>query len=167
MQGKQRFKSCIKWSFSFKRSFLLIILKLIFKTFFFFFSASPSYIDLTECPYMWPYCSQPIFHSAMPIIVNVSIISSPLMFYFLLICFCHFILIWLYFCVSFLQMKKVKLTLNTNAKISSFFPGVTQLCDHPIQNLFICQNLKIAFLEIGKWYICDSVIYETKILLVF
>lgn len=33
----------------------------------------PSYIDLTECPYMWPYCSQPIYYSGMPTIVNVSL----------------------------------------------------------------------------------------------
>jgi len=31
----------------------------------------PSYIDLTECPYMWPYCSQPIYYGGMPTIVNV------------------------------------------------------------------------------------------------
>jgi len=37
-----------------------------------YFSASPSYIDLTECPYMWPYCTQPLYHGAMPIVVNVS-----------------------------------------------------------------------------------------------
>ena len=36
------------------------------------FSLYPSYIDLTECPYMWPYCSQPIYYGAMPIIANVS-----------------------------------------------------------------------------------------------
>ncbi|KAJ8303005.1 hypothetical protein KUTeg_019401 [Tegillarca granosa] len=29
-----------------------------------------SYIDLTECPYMWPYCSQPIYYGAMPVVVN-------------------------------------------------------------------------------------------------
>ena len=37
-----------------------------------YFSASPSYIDLTECPYMWPYCTQPIYYGGMPVIVNVS-----------------------------------------------------------------------------------------------
>jgi len=35
----------------------------------------PSYIDLTECPYMWPYCSQPIYYGGMPTIVNVSVLS--------------------------------------------------------------------------------------------
>lgn len=35
-------------------------------------SLSPAYIDLTECPYMWPYCTQPIYFSGMPTTVNVS-----------------------------------------------------------------------------------------------
>lgn len=39
-------------------------------------SASPSYIDLTECPYMWPYCTQPIYHSGMPVVVNVTILNG-------------------------------------------------------------------------------------------
>ena len=38
----------------------------------------PSYIDLTECPYMWPYCSQPIYYGGMPTIVNVSFSSFGL-----------------------------------------------------------------------------------------
>ena len=33
---------------------------------------SPSYIDLTECPYFWPYCSQPMYYGAAPVIINVS-----------------------------------------------------------------------------------------------
>ncbi|KAJ8339711.1 hypothetical protein SKAU_G00343440 [Synaphobranchus kaupii] len=39
-------------------------------------SLSPSYIDLTECPYMWPYCSQPIYYGGMPTIVNVTILNG-------------------------------------------------------------------------------------------
>ncbi|XP_062501119.1 membrane-bound transcription factor site-1 protease-like [Corticium candelabrum] len=39
-------------------------------------SLSPSYIDLTECPYMWPFCSQPIYVGAMPIVVNVTILNG-------------------------------------------------------------------------------------------
>lgn len=42
----------------------------------FCFSLSPSYIDLTECPYMWPYCSQPIYYGGMPTIVNVTILNG-------------------------------------------------------------------------------------------
>ncbi|XP_012267422.2 membrane-bound transcription factor site-1 protease [Athalia rosae] len=37
---------------------------------------SPSYIDLTECQYMWPYCTQAIYHTGMPTIVNVTIING-------------------------------------------------------------------------------------------
>lgn len=40
------------------------------------FSLSPSYVDLTECPYMWPYCSQPIYYGGMPTIVNVTILNG-------------------------------------------------------------------------------------------
>lgn len=36
----------------------------------------PSYVDFTECPYMWPYCSQPIYYGAMPTIVNVTILNG-------------------------------------------------------------------------------------------
>lgn len=39
-----------------------------------YYSLSPGYIDLTECPYMWPYCSQPIYYGAMPVVVNVRMI---------------------------------------------------------------------------------------------
>jgi membrane-bound transcription factor site-1 protease len=36
----------------------------------------PSYIDLTECPYFWPYCSQPIYYSAFSTIVNITILNG-------------------------------------------------------------------------------------------
>ena len=36
----------------------------------------PNYIDMTECPYFWPYCTQPIYYSGMPIIVNVTILNG-------------------------------------------------------------------------------------------
>lgn len=39
-------------------------------------SLSPSYIDLNECPYMWPYCTQPLYYGALPIIVNVTILNG-------------------------------------------------------------------------------------------
>ncbi|GFN95271.1 membrane-bound transcription factor site-1 protease [Plakobranchus ocellatus] len=39
-------------------------------------SASPSYIDLLESPYMWPYCTQPIYYGGMPVIVNVTILNG-------------------------------------------------------------------------------------------
>ncbi|RXG72413.1 Membrane-bound transcription factor site-1 protease [Armadillidium vulgare] len=39
-------------------------------------SLSPSYIDLTECQYMWPYCTQPLYFDAMPTIINVTILNG-------------------------------------------------------------------------------------------
>jgi membrane-bound transcription factor site-1 protease len=39
-------------------------------------SLSPSYIDLTECPYMWPFCSQPIYVGAMPVVINITILNG-------------------------------------------------------------------------------------------
>ncbi|XP_033228138.1 membrane-bound transcription factor site-1 protease isoform X2 [Belonocnema kinseyi] len=37
---------------------------------------SPSYVDLTECQYMWPYCTQAIYHTGMPTIINVTILNG-------------------------------------------------------------------------------------------
>ena len=39
-------------------------------------SLSPSYIDFTECPYMWPYCTQPLYYTGLPIIVNITILNG-------------------------------------------------------------------------------------------
>ncbi|XP_073999210.1 membrane-bound transcription factor site-1 protease isoform X2 [Rhodnius prolixus] len=39
-------------------------------------SLSPSYIDLGECQYMWPYCTQPLYYSAIPTIINVTILNG-------------------------------------------------------------------------------------------
>ncbi|KAL4234848.1 Membrane-bound transcription factor site-1 protease [Mactra antiquata] len=39
-------------------------------------SLSPSYFNLLECPYMWPYCSQPLYYSGMPVILNVTILNG-------------------------------------------------------------------------------------------
>ncbi|XP_049884757.1 membrane-bound transcription factor site-1 protease [Pectinophora gossypiella] len=39
-------------------------------------SLSPAYIDLTECQYMWPYCTQPLYFSAQPTIANVTVING-------------------------------------------------------------------------------------------
>ncbi|XP_053624400.1 membrane-bound transcription factor site-1 protease [Plodia interpunctella] len=39
-------------------------------------SLSPPYIDLTECQYMWPYCTQPLYYSAQPTITNVTVING-------------------------------------------------------------------------------------------
>jgi membrane-bound transcription factor site-1 protease len=39
-------------------------------------SFAPSSLDLTECPYMWPYCAQPLYYSALPVIFNVTILNG-------------------------------------------------------------------------------------------
>ena len=39
-------------------------------------SCSPAYIDLAEGPYMWPYSSQALYYSGMPIVVNVTILNG-------------------------------------------------------------------------------------------
>lgn len=39
-------------------------------------SLVPAALDFTDCPYMWPFCSQPLFASAMPIIFNVTILNG-------------------------------------------------------------------------------------------
>lgn len=39
-------------------------------------SLMPSYLDLTECPYFWPYCSQPLYASALPVIFNITILNG-------------------------------------------------------------------------------------------
>jgi membrane-bound transcription factor site-1 protease len=39
-------------------------------------SLSPNYIDMTECQYFWPYCTQPIYYGGMPTIVNVTILNG-------------------------------------------------------------------------------------------
>lgn len=40
------------------------------------FLSTFSYIDLTECQYMWPYCTQAVYLTGMPTIVNVTIING-------------------------------------------------------------------------------------------
>ena len=39
-------------------------------------SLIPSYIDLTECPFFWPYCTQPLYYSGQQIVVNVTILNG-------------------------------------------------------------------------------------------
>lgn len=39
-------------------------------------SLSPSYLDLTECPYFWPYCSQSLYATALPVIFNITILNG-------------------------------------------------------------------------------------------
>ena len=39
-------------------------------------SLSPSYVDTTECQYFWPYCTQPLYHSSLPAIFNVTLLNG-------------------------------------------------------------------------------------------
>lgn len=39
-------------------------------------SIVPSKLDLTDCPYMWPYCTQPLYFSAQPVVVNMTVLNS-------------------------------------------------------------------------------------------
>ena len=36
----------------------------------------PPKLDFTDCPYMWPYCSQPLYHTGQPISANLTIING-------------------------------------------------------------------------------------------
>lgn len=39
-------------------------------------SAFPAALDLTDCPYMWPHCAQPLFYGARPITLNVTLLNG-------------------------------------------------------------------------------------------
>ena len=39
-------------------------------------SAIPASLDLTDCPYMWPYCTQELYHTGMPTLLNVTLLNS-------------------------------------------------------------------------------------------
>lgn len=41
---------------------------------------SPPYVDMTECQYFWPYCTQPLFYGGMPTIVNVTVLNGEFHF---------------------------------------------------------------------------------------
>ena len=39
-------------------------------------SLVPSYLDLTECPYFWPYCTQPMYFTGLPVVFNLTILNG-------------------------------------------------------------------------------------------
>ncbi|XP_058763915.1 subtilisin-like protease SBT6.1 isoform X1 [Vicia villosa] len=39
-------------------------------------SIFPSVLDYTDCPYAWPFCRQPLYAGAMPVIFNASILNG-------------------------------------------------------------------------------------------
>lgn len=36
----------------------------------------PATLDLTDCPYMWPHCDQPLYAGAQPVTINVTILNG-------------------------------------------------------------------------------------------
>lgn len=41
-------------------------------------SLIPQVIDLTDCPYMWPFCTQPLYANAMPVSFSAAMCSEVL-----------------------------------------------------------------------------------------
>jgi membrane-bound transcription factor site-1 protease len=39
-------------------------------------SVVPAQVDFTDCPYMWPYCLQPMYAGAQPIIFNATVLNG-------------------------------------------------------------------------------------------
>ncbi|KAL4525136.1 hypothetical protein Ndes2526A_g07218 [Nannochloris sp. 'desiccata'] len=39
-------------------------------------SIVPAHLDFTECPYAWPFCRQPVYAGAMPLIFNATILNG-------------------------------------------------------------------------------------------
>lgn len=39
-------------------------------------SAFPARLDLTDCPYMWPFCTQPLYYGAQPLLVNLTVLNG-------------------------------------------------------------------------------------------
>mmetsp|Transcript_1171 Transcript_1171/g.3431 ORF Transcript_1171/g.3431 Transcript_1171/m.3431 type:complete len:1157 (-) Transcript_1171:13-3483(-) len=39
-------------------------------------SAVPAKVDLTLCPYMWPLCKQPLYASALPVMLNMTVLNG-------------------------------------------------------------------------------------------
>jgi subtilisin family serine protease len=39
-------------------------------------SVVPAALDLTDCPLMWPWCAQPLFHSSLPLLLNLTVLNS-------------------------------------------------------------------------------------------
>jgi membrane-bound transcription factor site-1 protease len=39
-------------------------------------SLVPGTLDFTDCPYMWPHCTQPLYHGAMPFMFNATIVNG-------------------------------------------------------------------------------------------
>ena len=36
----------------------------------------PAELDLSTCPFMWPFCKQPLYAHAMPTMVNATVLNG-------------------------------------------------------------------------------------------
>lgn len=117
-----------------------------------YFSLSPSYIDLTECPYMWPYCSQPLYYGAMPVVVNVRVWYSFLdldkigMLYHVLKHYCCFQ-------VTVLNGMGVSGVIVDKVIQASWHSINTDYLQVDIRQVFIITNVLSYFIDhIVLWY---------------
>jgi len=39
-------------------------------------STVPANLDFTQCPFMWPFCKQPIYAHAMPLMFNATVLNG-------------------------------------------------------------------------------------------
>ena len=39
-------------------------------------SVVPGKLDFTECPYAWPFCRQPLYAGAMPLMFNATVLNG-------------------------------------------------------------------------------------------
>lgn len=39
-------------------------------------SIVPKSLDFTDCPYMWPFCTQPIYANGLPLIFNATVLNA-------------------------------------------------------------------------------------------
>jgi len=49
-------------------------------------SIVPKALDFTDCPYMWPFCTQPIYANALPLIFNATVLNAMALTGVLIIC---------------------------------------------------------------------------------
>ena len=49
-------------------------------------SIVPKALDFTDCPYMWPFCTQPIYANALPLIFNAMVLNAMALTGILIIC---------------------------------------------------------------------------------
>lgn len=39
-------------------------------------SVVPAKLDFTQCPFLWPFCRQPIYANAMPLMFNATVLNG-------------------------------------------------------------------------------------------